>query len=336
MSQIKINNLGLIAFVLMAFASTPLYAGQVTYANDAYTSGDTLTAAGLNAKFNELKAMINDNNTRIADLENALTAANDKITALETNNVMALDPYLSVSTDSRGPLVQLSGINLQLINGVDFSSINGLGNLIIGYDVVRTTGVLNCADGFYADQPTCEGAGEVWAVSHKNGSHNLVIGNQHNYSQLNGLLAGFNNTVNRVNSSVSGGANNTASGGNSSVSGGLANTANVAYSSVSGGLNNTASGDWSSVSGGQNNTASGYWSSVSGGQNNTASGMDSSVSGGRDNIAFSVSSSVSGGVRNTASGDSSSVSGGNGCNTTNISNKWIVGGTTAGCSANEN
>lgn len=48
-------------------------AGEVTYGDDTYTTGDTLTASDLNAKFNEIKAQVNDNNTNVAGKQNSIT-----------------------------------------------------------------------------------------------------------------------------------------------------------------------------------------------------------------------------------------------------------------------
>ncbi|MEE4378952.1 MAG: hypothetical protein V2J55_15780, partial [Candidatus Competibacteraceae bacterium] len=155
---------------------------------------------------------------------------------------------------------------------------NGVGNLIVGYDEADS-GSDHCSNGEYADEASCEGAGELWDALQKTGSHNLVIGPDHSYPQFGGLVAGERNIINGFFSSVSGGLENTASGKLSSVSGGENNTASGVLSSVSGGLDNTASSDSSSVSGGENNTASGFTSSVSGGADREASSDDDWVAG---------------------------------------------------------
>jgi hypothetical protein len=164
-------------------------------------------------------------------------------------------------------------------------SVNGLGNLIVGYD-------------------------ESNGINDKSGSHNLVVGERHSYKSYAGFVAGENNEVSGDYSSVSGGYGNTASGNGSSVSSGLRNTASGPWSSVTGGKDNSASGNYSSVSGGDFNSASGNYSSVSGGYFNSASDTWSWVSGGYLNSGSGLYSSVSGGSENTASGNYSSVSGG--------------------------
>lgn len=51
----------LLTVVISAIFVIPVYAGQITYPTDSYISGDTLTAADLNAKFNEIKTNVNQN-----------------------------------------------------------------------------------------------------------------------------------------------------------------------------------------------------------------------------------------------------------------------------------
>ncbi len=139
------------------------------------------------------------------------------------------------------------GCNVHVRNGDgSTASTNGLGNLIVGYD---------------------EDSGDT-----KSGSHNLVVGPYHSYSNYGGLVAGYNNVVSGSYASVSGGYGNEASGGYASVSGGRFNEASNSFASVSGGYGNKASYYYASVSGGYYNEASGHGSSVSGGYYNKASG----------------------------------------------------------------
>jgi hypothetical protein len=239
-----------------------------------------------------------------------------------------LQTYLSVDESVPAkPVLRVTAANLQVVNGsgLTYNFQNGVGNLIVGYDELRETGDNVCSDGAFTDQIACENATEIWALSHKSGSHNLVVGGAHNYSHTGGLVAGLLNTVNRFAASVSGGAGNTASGHRSSVGGGRDNVASGPASSVSGGQFNVASGSDSSVSGGEDNVAMVQFSSVSGGQTNVASGLRSSVSGGQLNVALGDLSSVSGGTGNTASHTATSVSGG-ASRTAAGENDWVAGG----------
>jgi hypothetical protein len=187
--------------------------------------------------------------------------------------------------------VVITGANLRIVNGLGATeTINGLGNLIVGYN-----------------EPP------IVPPENRDGSHNIVMGTKNNFASFGGLVGGTNNEISGSYASIIGGTKNTASGDRSTVSGGGGNSAIGDISSVSGGANNTASGGFASVSGGQANRASGGASSVSGGNDNTASGFHASVSGGFKNSASgSRVSSVSGGDGNTASGEASSVSGGAG------------------------
>ena len=307
----------LVACALLALAPGSAVADPVTTPN-TFTSGSPAVASEVNANFLAFEAAVNDNDAKIE----ALLALNDEFA--KTNDdlllrvqeleafVADLRAVLSLRDDDQGnPAVIFSGVNVQINNGLGATdSINGLGNLIIGYD--EPTQNLNqvCSNGQFTSEAECLANNEVFSSIHKSGSHNLIIGEQHNYSRVGGLVAGLQNTVIADNSSVSGGLFNVASGLGSSVSGGGGNQASGGASSVSGGGLNIASALRSSISGGQFNKADGSFSSVSGGRLNTASGEESSISGGRMNIASGTESSVSGGQENLASEFSSSVSGG--------------------------
>jgi hypothetical protein len=179
----------------------------------------------------------------------SIAAMQAQIAALEAY-VNPLQTYLDVdvTTDPAKPVVRITAANLQIVSGAGatFSIPNGVGNLLVGYDEARTFGDPVCSDGFYPDESSCLSAGRVWSLVHKSGSHNVVIGQWHNYSQYAGLVAGSTNTVNGSNASVLGGFGNTASGLGSSVSGGSSNIASGSVSSVSGGNQRSATGldDW--------------------------------------------------------------------------------------------
>ena len=153
-----------------------------------------------------------------------------------------LDCMTGTSTD-----VFFDGCNVHIRNGLNQTdSMNGLGNLIIGYDLA--------------------GLGNVYVPpTDKSGSHNVVIGDEHTYSGYAGVVSGFRNGIR---------------GGGSSAIGGEENTSDGRGTIVSGGVRNWAIGYASSISGGRGNWTYGNSSSVSGGLENDASGEDSSISGG--------------------------------------------------------
>ncbi len=219
-----------------------------------------------------------------------------------------------------GNNIDFDGVNVRIRNGLGATngnpddpeslsdtSVNGLGNLIIGYNESHR----NCDD--------------FACVLFKSGSHNVVIGHGHAYNSFGGLVAGQDNKSAAPYSTVSGGLENDAIGNHSSVVGGNGNEANGRESTVSGGEGNDASQTLSSVSGGVNNVASGIHSSILGGSGNMAINSSSTVSGGLNNKAMEFWSSVSGGSGNTADGPASSVTGGNG-NTAEGSGSTVSGG----------
>lgn len=176
---------------------------------------------------------------------------------MEAENKALKDRLACVTSTSNATEVVFEGCNVHVRNGAgQTDSINGVGNLIVGYDAERSIG------------------------SEKTGSHNIIIGDNHNYTSYGGFVAGDYNTISAASASVSGGHSNTASSTSASVSGGVDNTASQSFSSVSGGSTNTASGIGSSISGGTANIANGASSSISGGSFNTASETRSNVSGG--------------------------------------------------------
>jgi hypothetical protein len=287
---------------------------------DAQSAAISALQQDLTAAETEIDAQ----SSTIAGLEQDLAAAELEIAALQSNSVLALDGLLTREVDANGyDTARFNRVNVQITNGMgatngdpgaasptDPGMVNGLGNLIVGYNEGVGSAPEFCSDPTHDNQVDCENDGDIWGANQRSGSHNLVIGVGHGYTTHGGLIAGLANGVNGAWSSASGGGANFASGLVSSVSGGTMNAATSNFSSVSGGDSNEASGTSSNVSGGVSNLASGDGSSVSGGRDNTASGGRSSVLGGFDNTANGGFSTVSGGSVNSANGNASSVSGG--------------------------
>ena len=205
-----------------------------------------------------------------------------RIAALETALESALGTTPCMHTV--GTEVFFDGCNVHVRSGSGATdgnvgagpTVNGLGNLIIGYNE--------------------ESPPSFPPVAVRTGSHNLVVGPRHTYSSYGGLVAGYRNFITGAYASVSGGVSNFASGPNASVSGGGGNEASGPVASVSGGAGNHASGSDSSVSGGEGNQASGRQASVSGGADNQASGFQASVSGGLSRSAIGDHDWVAGGL----------------------------------------
>ncbi len=218
----------------------------------------------------------------IADLQTEIATLQTEVAGLQSNTVLQLDGYLSLDdTDLAKPIAAFDGVNVQIVNGTGTTNgpTNGVGNLIVGYNEPRSING-ECSNPFYYDQLSCISLGFFWALEFREGSHNLVVGKEHNFSSYGGLVAGFRNSIRQWSASVSGGADNRANSGAASVSGGQFNNALSDYSSIGGGGFNQARGQVSSVSGGRSNITYGDFSSVSGGQGNDAWGEYSTVGGG--------------------------------------------------------
>ena len=220
-----------------------------------------------------LQSTVSALQSQVNSLETSNTTLQNQLAAVQSNKALALGPIVSVDPNPEigvvGPHITFTGANIHIVSGSGMtnegSNPRGLGNLIIGYDEAPSA----------ARPPLSPGD--------RGGSHNLVIGAAHRFTQIafGGLVAGEVNTINNIGASVTGGHDNTASGFEASVSGGQFNTASGEVASVSGGHSNTASGFFATVSGGQVNTASGP-ATVSGGSGNTAGGIGTVVIGGQN------------------------------------------------------
>ena len=138
----------------------------------------------------------------------------DRVAALET----LLTHFTRVDNE-----VVITGANLRLVNGLGSTACtddqgepildcpNGLGNLIVGYNEPR-------------------GGGD----DRRTGSHNVVVGQFHNFSRVGGLVVGDFNEI---------------SGDFAVVSGGQGNEARHDFAAVSRGRHRTAPGEFDWVAG---------------------------------------------------------------------------------------
>ena len=250
-----------------------------------YATPAILNAAPPGRPFDDLQQQINALSTansalvsRVSLLEAELGLANAKIAVIESNSALDLDGLVTVDDSGSYTTVMMTGVNLQVVNGDGITdSVNGVGNIIVGYNApgffleTDPDGNLKfCSDGQYNNQVDCEMNGGVWANSHKSGSHNVIIGDNHNYSQYAGLVVGANNAIRAPNSAVSGGHRNQVTAEHASISGGRDNYATAVFATVAGGFDNQANANFAHVSGGEDNRASGIFSSILGGQGERA------------------------------------------------------------------
>lgn len=110
-----------ISFIYSLLAA-PVWAAEITYETDSYTAGDNLTASDLNAKFNELKEGVNDNNYNISIDGISIDTNTSDIGALSTqvDNISN-----SISTiESNYPIVAYSGRKNSSSSPAVFNEIN--------------------------------------------------------------------------------------------------------------------------------------------------------------------------------------------------------------------
>jgi hypothetical protein len=119
----------------------------------------------------------------------AIAALSARVGALET--LLA-----DVSRSGHDIIIEGANLHIRSGSGATAGAVNGLGNLAIGYNELR-------------------GAGDI-----RSGSHNLLVGSQHNYSSYGGFIAGFRNAVSGDFASVTGGTDNIAVGSRATVGGG--------------------------------------------------------------------------------------------------------------------
>jgi len=295
-----------------------------------FKAGERARAADVNDNFRGLKDAV-----EAAQRENAGLRGELEELKAALASVIALRDTLSIENVNGVRTVRFSGVNLQVVNGTNSTeTVNGVGNLIIGYDETNTSSRSVCSlatdinGNSLTTESACLAAGGTVAVRQKIGSHNLVMGSQNSYSSAGGIVAGQGNFITGLYASSLGGtanlasglfavnvagrgnhpagiaaaslggSDNAATGNNSSVSGGSSNNASTVGATVSGGFRNTASGPQSNVTGGIRNESSGPFSHVSGGSNNISSGATSTVAGGSANDSQAPTSSISGGSRN--------------------------------------
>lgn len=231
------------------------------------------------------------------------------------------------------------GCNVHVRSGAGATDAvpNALGNLIVGYDEPKPPLETTCGGVAFADpcsddgdctgelclpaaqsggcdtgpagsvcfsDEECDDGGTcVFALgeTEKTGSHNLIIGTQHEYTSYAGIVVGERSRIVAPYAAVTGGRRHNVVGEHGSVSGGDANNASGDQASVSGGRGNWARATRSSILGGGFNRTDGTSATVSGGDSNNAAENGSVVSGGVLNIAAERFSSVGGGrLRTTA------------------------------------
>lgn len=241
--------------LLLSILSPLAHPGEIT---DTYADGDILTESLLN----NAKAAVNDNDQRItvnasdiatlvaevADLQARIVEfeTSAQVTALQARVVELETKLANVSNETVNgqPTLRFSGINVQIVNGLNSTNTaNGTGNLLVGYDEENLQpGTERCSLGTdpnlmltVSNEFDCISIGATWGLSHKTGSHNVVVGPEHNYTRWGNFVSGYRNTVNYEHAAILGGSQNTAQGSYSAIVGGRNNRADAIATGMGGG-----------------------------------------------------------------------------------------------------
>lgn len=166
----------------------------------------------LNSKLKSLQ-------TQVQSLLGRVTTLEGDVATLQASTVPAQVAQLSTSVSSlesllagvsrAGTTLKFSGMNVQILSGSGSTDgpVNGLGNLLIGYNESPGT---------------------------QTGSNNLVLGDGQTFTSYGGIIAGQNNVLSGPLADVFGDGNS-ATGNAASVTGGANNTASGPGSSILGG-----------------------------------------------------------------------------------------------------
>jgi hypothetical protein len=201
---------------------------------------------------------------QFAALQAQVTALQKQVTALQNNTALALAPFVTVDPNPQlgvpGPNITFHNANIHIVNGMGQTQlVNGLGNLIIGYN----------------DDPINENNTTLFAPTalvsgDRGGSHNLVMGRWNRYlsSSFGGIIAGEGNSIFGECNSVLGGESNLVVQGNANVVvGGARSQASGSGAVISGGWGNATNSSYAVICGGAGSVANAWGSVIVGGYN---------------------------------------------------------------------
>ena len=154
-----------------------------------------------------------------ASLQKQITALQAQVTALQQNNALKLAPFVTVNANPEnnvpGPNITFHGANIHIVNGMGATQLmNGLGNLIIGYDEFEVPNTLFPVGGRTGSHNVIIGKSHCWFGTNTTGNSagtaygNLMAG-ESNWTMTAGqFVAGFENEVVGRWASILGGSNN--------------------------------------------------------------------------------------------------------------------------------
>lgn len=242
----------------------------------------------------------------ILAMQETITELQAQVAALENQSVPGLSDHLSYD-DSTNAFV-LEGVNFQVTRG---SASSSAGNVIIGTNDVTD----------YTPNPA------------RTGTHNLIIGNGHEYTGNNGIVHGENNSLTGANAATIGGRYGRVTAPHAVLVGGFSNHVEAGDAAIVGGRENfiATSAGRSAVLGGQADSLFQEVTCAVGGNRNKV-GQDLSkdarysvgIAGNYNNVSGMFGATVAG-VLNQADGEGSAVIGGEGNQTSGYGSSTVGG-----------
>ena len=237
-------------------------------ANDltSLTSRVAVNETSISANSNEIgvnSTQIASNSSTMASNSSDIDANASSIGSLQTDvsdldadleDVLELFDYVTVDTSSDA--IYFDAVNVYITSGGGNTngSVNGLGNLIIGY-------------------------GEWDSTTDVSGSHNLVMGVDNGFSGYSGLVNGYENDISGDYATVLSGSGNEATGQYAVVVTGRNNAADGSYGGILTGQFGDASGAYAAVVSGYAGTSSATYATVITGSSNTADDTGAAATG---------------------------------------------------------
>ncbi|MCK6510517.1 hypothetical protein L6R29_11175 [Myxococcota bacterium] len=207
-----------------------------------------------------------------------LTFKADTITVdTKTFTVKGDTKQTTLTLDDSAQTITLKNANLHIQSGSGSTdgTVNGFGNLILGYN----------EDGGTAKTRT--------------GSHNLILGREHSYTEHSSILSGTKHTVNAPYASAIGGSSNTI-------------TSNAPHAVAIAGANNTFASSrtalYAASLGGEDNQINSNYAAAVAGQNNSNTGTHAAAVAGQNNSITATHAATLAGGGTDANNDKNTVS----------------------------
>ncbi|MEL6346297.1 MAG: hypothetical protein AAFV53_24515 [Myxococcota bacterium] len=269
------------------------------------TLGDTaLTSSDLDGYATAVD--LDDATRRVGVIESDYLTSVDAERFTVPASLLSLASYVEVNTVTDDVIFTGANVQIQSGSGETYGKGNGLGNLIVGYNKMPL--------------------GDV----DRTGSHNLIIGDGHNWEGNGNLLSGKENVIRSDAGAILAGQSNEVYGENGVIVGGMGNVVWGRDNTIVNSVDSFIRGQNDTVVGGRNHEDHGYYNNGSysvivGGSDSLMYGTLGVIVGGSQNVTYDYYGSILGGRENSSLGSynaiinsvNSVVQGGRGLNRSN-------------------